>query len=236
LDPNAARVIRRIEGVRVATELFSRQEVDLEQYSDVAWEWRTFDGIESTDLKKILALPLFRDEEIEDCYLFSFVRTSVNFKLRKDGFKVKKLLKTDNGFEVWTSVESSFPIEREWFVRGSQEMKFPVPNGLPPSITEKDLRAAVSTEPDPYLFLLSVRKKRYMRLWEEGVRRCGVDVSVCQFNGREVVTVGLEGKQKEDVEAAFHRLGLEKYTPMNYMNFLEKFVWKEASNALRKKM
>lgn len=235
--PEAARIIEGLDGEKRAAELFAKVDIHPEDYPGLAWEWRTFERISQQDLKRILALPVFRDEEICDQYLFSLLRTSVNFKLRKGGFKIKKLMaRLDSGLEAWASFAADFPAERDWFLGGCKDIKLPVPQDLPEMVTKGDLLAKVQAGPNPYLFPLSISKKRFMRLFEEAGIRCGVDASVFNMKGREVVTVGLEAEDKKDVEAVLKMLGLEKYPAMNYMQFLERFVCKEAGDDVWKRL
>lgn len=235
--PEAARIIERLGGEKRAAELFSRADIRREDYPDLSWEWRTFERISQQDLKRILALPVFRDEEICDQYLFSLLRTSVNFKFRKGGFKIKKLMiRQNDGLEAWVSFGADFPAQRDWFLQGCADIKFPMPKDLPEIITRDNLLAKIKADPNPYLFPLSISKKRFMRLFKEAGIRCGVDVSIFNMKGRDITTIGLEAENKKDIEAALEMLGLEKYPPMNYTQFLERFILKEVGNEIWKKL
>jgi len=233
--PEAARIIEKLGGEKRAAELFAKVDIRREDYPELSWEWRTFDRVSPEDIKRIMALPVFRDEEICDEYLFSLLRTSVNFKFRKNGFKIKKLMtRQDEGFEAWVSFEADFPTESDWFLQGCRDIKFPIPQNLPENLIKDSLLEKVRKDFNPYLFFLPIKKKRFMRTFNEGGVRCGVDLSIINLKGREVITVGLDAREKDDVAAVLRQLGLGKYAPMNYTQFLERFVCKEVGDVWNK--
>ena len=165
------------------------------------------------------------------------MRTSVNFKFRRAGFKIKKLMtKQDAGFEAWASFSADFPAERDWFLQGCRDIKFPMPKDLPETVTQENLLEKVQRDFNPYLFPISIAKKRLTRLLNQGGIHCLVDLATFSLRGREIMTVGLDAEEKKDVEAVLERLGLGKYVPMNYMQFLERFVCKEAGPNVWKKL
>lgn len=228
--PEAIEIIQEAEGEKRASELFARVEIDPADYNDLCWEWRTFVRPSEADIKRILELPLFRREDICDRYLFSLVHTGANVKFRKGGLKIKRLLTRQDGVEAWASFNCDLPVANEFLTQACGEIKFPLPGGLPAFVGEEDLLAKISQDFNPYHCLISLDKKRSMHIFQEGTLRCGVDLSVFTLRGREVVTVGLEARTKQEVEAALERLGLRMYGAVNYLQFLEKFVCEEVGN------
>lgn len=228
----AVPIIEKTNGPKRAAELFANSEIYLSDYTDLDWEWRTFDSVLPKDVKTILDLPAFKkDEIIYDHYLFSLVRTSVNFKLRKNGFKVKKLLSRGDGLEMWASFDCDFPVDRDWLVNSCRDIKFPLPENLPGNITGRDLISEIPRTPNPYLFLVSLEKKRSMHLFRDGRIRCGIDISHFKLGGSNFSTVGFESKSREELEATFRKFGFERYKRMNYLQFLENFICGEEKDA-----
>ncbi len=237
VSPNAVETLRKFDAESRLADLFSKTTIQPEEYEDLSWEWRTFDQLKKEDIKKILNLPFYKDGEILDEYLFSLVRIIVNFKIRKNGLKVKKLLcRQPQGIEAWDSFDADFPIERDSFVEGCKNIRFPMPLKLPENIERENLLSALPTEYNPYVFLFSLKKKRYMRLFQNGKIRCGVDFNLFDIRGRAYTSVGLESKNKEDVLAVTQELGLAAYQPTNYLQFIEKIILKEAGNDIWKKL
>ena len=236
--PEAVEVIRRTDGEKRAADLCSRVEINPNDYQDLCWEWRTFDNLAETDIRKILSLPALGDDSSTDKYLFSLTRSTVNFKVRKNGglIKIKKLLTVQDCLEAWASLECGLPVEKDWLVQGCREIKFPLPENLPVTITEKDLIAAIPKGINPYLFLLTVDKRVFRRFFNDGKSRCGMDVTILNLNGRSIKTIGLEAKSKEDVNAALVHFGLKKYGQTNYLQFLEKFICERTGNDVWKKL
>lgn len=234
----AASVIEKMGGPNRAAELFAKGDYSAQDYSKINWEWRTFSDVDKSTLTAIMDLPTFRDEDVLDQYLFSLLRTSINFKLRKHGFKIKKLLTRDaSGLEAWASFDSALPAEKNWFVQGCRSVKFPVPQGLPDQVDEETL-ATTTQEPNPYVFLLPLNKRRWMRIYHpyESFPRCGIDITMFFMKGKRVVTVGLEAANKKDLEITLEYFGLQKYAPMNYLQFLERYFCKEAGDAIWQKL
>lgn len=237
VSPNVVTFLRKLGVEDRLADLFSRVVIRPKEHEDLCWEWRTFDVFSKEDVKKILDQSYYKNKEIVDEYLFSLVRIAVNLKFRENGFKIKKLLTRDNqGIEAWEAFESDFPIEKSWFIDGCRSIRFPMPLELPEQIEKETLISLLSKERNPYLFLFPLKKKRFMRLFQNCEARCGVDFNIFNIGGQAYTSVGLESKNKEDIKIVLEQFGFKKYRPMNYMQFIEKIVLKEAGNDIWKKL
>jgi len=176
----------------------------------IDFEWRTFDNVRQGTIDGILALEKFEEKSLTDRYVMCG-QDNINIKLLPSGIKIKELLEKRNGIEKWLSYYLSFPVDVKDF---SEKAKLTVACEKQ-SIVYDDLIERILDK------IVEIEKIRFMRIFRPSPSGIiGVDVNYIRMFHREFASVGIEGKSQDMVSDALEKLGLKRYSPKNYAEFL----------------
>ncbi|MBT5022090.1 hypothetical protein HOK51_04345 [Candidatus Woesearchaeota archaeon] len=230
--------------IKVTDKRHSSQSVIKEpELQNAVWEWRTFQEVDAVTAKKLLELPDYKSMQVIDSYLMYSNSRHYNIKLRDGKLKLKKYIKSEGSYELWTDHEFSFPIVQsvlQKIIRGT---------GMPAIPNASSLESFLTTiHKSPQINLVDVHKQRIMKQY----KGCGIDINLLyidevvnqrglgeyveQFDNqvgiikskepeiirREYVSVGVESSKKENLVEVVNELGLLKYDQKSYFNFLNR--------------
>jgi nicotinamide mononucleotide adenylyltransferase len=228
-EPEAATLLKRLDIVQRYKTLYAGMDVERERAGrPIDYEYRTFGELPDETIIAFEGLEPFCEQEIEDRYILSLVRTGINMKSRRGGVKVKELLKSVDGIEQYVTEEFPYPADVHALRAFCKKTRFPMIPGLPDGFYEHNIVKGMPNFVNPYLMLVDVDKTRDMRLYTEGNIRVGVELNtVCIHKvhnsispGEGIISIGIEGKSHEEVDTVRKALGLVKPS-CNYLQFLE---------------
>jgi hypothetical protein len=151
--------------------------------------------------------------ESSEIYIVSSKTNTHNTKIRYDLLDIKRLLKTEKGFEQWSPVlKASFPLSKEII----NELFF-VFNTRPPQILKSEYSLAEFIadiiQPHPDLYSVNVTKKR----WGYMINNCISELAEVQIDNKFIKTAAIESTEISDILKTIKMLQMDQYKNTNYL-------------------
>jgi hypothetical protein len=180
------------------------------------WEWRIF-GADLAALEARLGSPTSLPRRSDEIYLLNAL-TPHSAKIRDEALEVKRLLRVDDGLELWEPAFSArFPLTAERLAMAAAALALP-PNGLHRPCYDEDRFLAEIIAPCPALRPVAVRKSRLRFCF----RGCAAEFVRLQIGPAPMESVALESEDERRLAEALQALDADPRLNVNFPKGVER--------------
>jgi len=180
------------------------------------WEWRIF-GADLTALEAKLGSPTSLPRRSDEIYLLNAL-TPHSAKIRDEALEVKRLLRVDDGLELWApAFDAPFPLTAERLRAAAAALALPL-NCLDRASYDEECFLAEIVAPCPALRPVAVRKSR-LRFSFHG---CAAEFVRLQIGPAPMDSVALESEDEQRLAEALRALDADPRLNVNFPKGVER--------------
>ncbi|CAN2535266.1 hypothetical+protein [Methylocapsa aurea] len=188
----------------------------LEPNATPRWEWRIF-GADLAALEAKLGPPTCLPRRSDEIYLLNAL-TPHSAKIRDQALEVKRLLRVDDGLELWApAFHSAFPLSTERLAAAAAALALPLNRvGHAAYDTARFLDEIVA--PCPALRAVAVRKSRLRFAFHD----CAAEFVRLQIGPAPMESVSLESEDERRLAEALRALDADPRLNVNFPKGVER--------------
>ncbi|WP_036292968.1 hypothetical protein [Methylosinus sp. PW1] len=182
------------------------------------WEWRIF-GADLAALESRLGSPTSLPRRSDETYLLNAL-TPHSAKIRDEALEVKRLLRVDDGLELWEpAFRAPFPVTAEDLAAAAAALALPLPLSRLDRAAYGEARfLAEIVAPCPALRAVAVRKSR-LRF---SFRGCAAEFVRMQIGSAPMESVALESEDERRLAEALAALDADPRLNVNFPKGVER--------------
>lgn len=188
----------------------------LQPHATPRWEWRIF-GADLAALEAKLGSPTSLPRRSDEIYLLNAL-TPHSAKIRDEALEVKRLLRVDDGLELWApAFAARFPVTAERLAAAAAALALPLSHLDGAAYDEARFLAEI-VAPCPALRAVFVRKSR-LRF---SFRGCAAEFVRLQIGPAPMESVALESEDERRLAAALRALDADPRLNVNFPKGVER--------------
>jgi hypothetical protein len=188
----------------------------LEPNATPRWEWRIF-GADLTALEARLGSPTSLPRRSDEIYLLNAL-TPHSAKIRDQTLEVKRLLRVDDGLELWAPAFcSAFPLSAERLAAAATALALPLNRSGHDSYDEARFLEEI-VAPCPALRPVAVRKSRLRFSFHD----CAAEFVRLQIGAAPMESVALESEDERRLTRALRALDADPRLNVNFPKGVER--------------
>ncbi|WP_159726416.1 hypothetical protein [Methylosinus sp. Ce-a6] len=181
------------------------------------WEWRVF-GADLAALEARLGWPTSPPRRSDEIYLLNST-TPHSAKIRDGALEVKRLLRVDDGLELWTpAFRGSFPLPAARIAEAAAAMALPLHRPLDGASYDEARFLGGIVAPCPALRPVAVRKSRTCFAF----RDCAAEFVRLRIGPTPIESVALECEDEERLAEALRALDADPRLNVNFPKGVER--------------